>query len=374
MIDLARLLVSPDASIREVMRSLDRGAKGIVLVVDARRRLIDTITDGDVRRAILASTDLDLPVQRLIDGKDRRAGHAPVTAPAGTPEHDLLQVMNAQEVRHVPLVDPEGRVVDVAVLSELVKESELPLTAVVMAGGLGTRLHPLTEHLPKPMLPVGDRPLLAHIIGQLREAGIRQLSVTTHYKAEAISEHFGDGREFGVEIEYLHEDLPLGTAGALARVDADQPLLVMNGDILTRVDFRALRDFHQQHRADMTVGVRQFDLKIPYGVVETDGPLVTGLAEKPTISHFVNAGLYLVNADVRSLVPLDVRFDMTDLIHAALGAGRRVACFPIREYWIDIGQMTDYEQAQNDLRAEPPAPPAHEDTSVPGRVARVRHP
>ncbi|MGH9307932.1 MAG: sugar phosphate nucleotidyltransferase, partial [Vicinamibacterales bacterium] len=149
------------------------------------------------------------------------------------------------------------------------------------------------------------------------------------------------------------EDLPLGTAGALALVDvADQPLLVMNGDILTRVDFGAMHEFHRQQGADMTVGVRQYDLKVPYGIVETEGPAVTGLVEKPTISHFINAGLYLINPDVRTLVPAGERFDMTDLIHAALARGRRVACFPIREYWIDIGQLTDYERAQLDVRAE----------------------
>ncbi|MGH9371981.1 MAG: nucleotidyltransferase family protein, partial [Vicinamibacterales bacterium] len=327
--------------------------KGIALVVDRDGRLIDTITDGDVRRAILASVDVTLPVQRLLDAKDRGNLPAPVTAAVGTPELELLHVMNSFGLRHIPLVDDRGRVADLALLSDLAKESELPLTAVVMAGGFGTRLRPLTETVPKPMLPVGDRPLLAHIIGQLRQAGIRQLNVTTHYKADAISEHFGDGQDFGINIRYVHEDLPLGTAGALALVDApDQPLLVMNGDILTRVDFGALHEFHRQQRADMTVGVRQYELKVPYGIVETDGTMVTGLAEKPTISHFINAGLYLINPDVRTLVPPGERFDMTDLIHAVIARGRRVACFPIREYWIDIGQMTDYERAQLDVRTE----------------------
>jgi dTDP-glucose pyrophosphorylase/CBS domain-containing protein len=351
--DLQDLIVAPAATIRELLERLDRSGKGIALVVDGEGRLIDTITDGDVRRAILASIDVSLPVRRLLEGKDRSGLASPVTAAVGTPELELLHVMNSLGLRHIPLVDERGRVVEVALLSELAKDSELPLTAVVMAGGFGTRLKPLTEKVPKPMLPVGDRPLLAHIIGQLRQAGIRQLNVTTHYKADAISEHFGDGHDYGINIRYVHEDLPLGTAGALALVDVpDQPLLVMNGDILTRVDFGAMHEFHRQQQADMTVGVRQYDLKVPYGIVETDGPVVTGLVEKPTISHFINAGLYLINPDVRTLVPPGERFDMTDLIHAALARGRRVACFPIREYWIDIGQMTDYERAQLDVQAE----------------------
>jgi dTDP-glucose pyrophosphorylase/CBS domain-containing protein len=351
--DVQDLLVSPDITIRELLRSLDRTGKGIALVVDGECRLIDTITDGDVRRAILASVDVDVPVQRLIEGKDRGEFPAPVTARAGTPELELLHMMNSFGLRHIPLLDEGGRVVDVALLSELAKESELPLTAVVMAGGFGTRLRPLTEKVPKPMLQVGDRPLLAHIIGQLRQAGIRDLNVTTHYKADAISDHFGDGHDYGINIRYVHEDLPLGTAGALALVEEpERPLLVMNGDILTRVDFGAMHEFHRQQRADMTVAVRQYELKVPYGVIETDGVLVTGLAEKPTIRHFINAGLYLINPDVRTLVPAGQRFDMTDLIQAAIAAGRRVACFPVREYWIDIGQMTDYERAQLDVQAE----------------------
>ncbi len=353
MTGLQDLFVRPEISIRELLQCLDRGAKGIVLVVDPDGRLIDTVTDGDVRRAILASIDVGLPLQRLLDTKDRGDPAAPVTAAVGTPEIELLRVMGARGLRHIPLVDEHGRVADLALLSELAKDAELPLTAVVMAGGLGTRLRPLTETLPKPMLPIGDRPLLAHIIAQLREAGIQQLHVTTHYRADAIREHFGDGQDYGIAIRYVHEDLPLGTAGALALVDApDQPLLVMNGDILTRVDFGAMREFHRQQRADMTVGVRQYELKIPYGVVDTDGPLITGLSEKPAISHFINAGVYLINPDVRTLVPPGERFDMTDLIQAALARGRRVACFPIREYWIDIGQMTDYERAQFDVLAE----------------------
>jgi dTDP-glucose pyrophosphorylase/CBS domain-containing protein len=346
------VLVSPSISIRELLERIDRAAIGIALVVDQDDRLIDTITDGDVRRAILAALDVSLPVQRLIDTKDRGSLAAPLTSPVGSSDAELLHLMRAFSVRHIPLVDHRGRVVDVALLSDLVKEPDRPLTAVVMAGGFGTRLRPLTDDVPKPMLPIGDRPLLAHIIGQLRAAGIRQLNVTTHYKADAISDHFGNGEHFGVDIRYVHEDLPLGTAGALALVEAtDQPLLVMNGDILTRVDFGAMHDFHRQHGADMTVGVRQYQIKVPYGVVETDAVVVTGVSEKPTISHFINAGLYLINPDVRTLVPDGRRFDMTDLIHEAIARGRRVVCFPIREYWLDIGQMTDYERAQIDVDA-----------------------
>ncbi len=165
--------------------------------------------------------------------------------------------MRERGVRHVPLVDAEGVVVDLALLDDLSVPEELPLQAVIMAGGFGRRLHPLTEDVPKPMLKVGDRPLMQRIIEQLRDAGIRRVDVTTHYLAEKITSYFGDGHAFGVELHYVSEDKPLGTAGALGVMEPPtRPFVVINGDILTRVDFRAMLAFHQEHRADLTVGVR----------------------------------------------------------------------------------------------------------------------
>jgi NDP-sugar pyrophosphorylase family protein len=201
------------------------------------------------------------------------------------------------------------------------------------------------------MLLVGDRPLLELIIEQLSGSGIHKVNITTHYKPEKITEHFGDGSGFGVELNYVNEEQPLGTAGALGLMEeSDEPLLVINGDILTRIDFRALFAYHHEHRADLTVAVRQYDLKVPYGVVECDGPMVSGLREKPVINFFVNAGVYLLQPSVRRLIGNGERLDMTDLIQRLLEAGRPVASFPVLEYWLDIGQLPDYEQAQEDVR------------------------
>src|SRR6185436_7083304 len=171
--------------------------------------------------------------------------------------------------------------------------------ALVMAGGFGNRLWPLTEEVPKPMLPVGDKPLLEWIVEQLKHAGIRQVNVATHYKGDVIAEHFKNGEAFGVDIRYVKEDQPLGTAGALSLLEVvDEPLLLMNGDILTRVDFRALLHFHREHKADLTMCVRQYEFNIPYGVIETDGVNVKGISEKPLVRQFVNAGIYLLNPHV----------------------------------------------------------------------------
>lgn len=351
MTDLANLTVSPTATMREVMECIDRSGKGIVLVLDGSNRLIGTVTDGDLRRAILAGMNVDHSVDKVLANR-RTLFSNPRTALAGTSDDALLLLMNETGLRQIPLVDSEGQVVDVAFLNELVKEYELPLRAVVMAGGFGTRLRPLTDDLPKPMLPVGSKPLLELIVNQLREAGIKHVNVATHYRGDLIAEHFKDGQDFGVDIRYVREDQPLGTAGALGLLDeSDDPLVVINGDILTRVDFRAMHSFHREHNADLTVGVRLYEFRVPYGVVNTDGVAVTGISEKPVVRQFINAGIYLLDPSVRRLVPNRQRYDIPDLIECLLAGNRRVVSFPIREYWLDIGKADHYDQAQADVAA-----------------------
>jgi len=311
--------------------------------------LIDTITDGDIRRAILAGLDLEVSVSLL---RQRKAGgpySEPVTAAVGTDLSHILRLMKEQSVRHVPILDESGRVKDIVTYRDVFKNDSLPLQAVVMAGGYGTRLRPLTDDVPKTMLTVGDRPLLESIIKRLRESGIKRVNLTTYYKSEAISTHFGDGKDFGVEIRYVKEDQPLGTAGALSLLaSSKEPLLVMNGDILTQVDFRAMLDFHVDHGADMTVAVRPYEYRIPYGVVKSRGIELKEIVEKPLLRHFVNAGIYLLDPEACMDIPNGRSYDMTDLIAELIGKGKRVICFPIREYWLDIGKMDDYIKAQRD--------------------------
>jgi dTDP-glucose pyrophosphorylase/CBS domain-containing protein len=347
MAGLADLFVSTQSSIRQVMARIDHNAKGIALVIDAKRRLIATITDGDIRRAILAGIDLDAPVGTVLKSRPPTPYPSPLTAPVGTPDVQLIRLMNEHGIRHVPLVSPTGQVTGVAFLSDFVKEYEMPLTAVVMAGGYGTRLRPLTDKVPKPMLPVGDRPLLERIIEQLRAAGVRKVMLATHYRSEMIAGHFGDGRAFGVDIQYVTEAEPLGTAGALALVESgNEPVLVINGDIVTQVDFRAMHDFHREHRADMTVAVKQYDFHMPYGIITIDGVKVTGVSEKPVVRQFINAGIYLLNPKVCQVIPKGKSYDMPDLVKRLVADRRRVVGFPIRESWLDIGQLADYEQAR----------------------------
>jgi dTDP-glucose pyrophosphorylase/CBS domain-containing protein len=345
------LFVAPASSIRQAIARIDRNERGIVLVVDGEHRLLGTVTDGDVRRAMLANVDLDGPVSGLLARKVNPRYTRPITAPMHTPKPELLRLMHEHVVHQIPLVDAANRVVSLVTMDDLLPEPTLPLQAVVMAGGFGSRLAPLTDHTPKPMLEVGGRPLMERIIEQLQQAGICQVSVTTHYRPEVIKQHFGNGAALGVDLTYVEETSPMGTAGALSLIEAArEPLLVINGDILTEVNFRALLAYHQEHQAEMTVGVRRYDIQVPYGVIESDGAHVRGVQEKPQLSFFVNAGIYLLDPGARRFIPPGQFFNMTDLIQALIQAQRPVVSFPIREYWLDIGQHADYSRAQADLK------------------------
>jgi dTDP-glucose pyrophosphorylase len=340
--------VAAQDPIRKVMEVIDRFAKGIALVVDDASRLLATVTDGDVRRAMLAGINLDDPVSQL-----QKSGQAPpVVACAGSTESELLALMAQHSVRQVPILDESGRVCRLAVLHEMLQEDDLPVTGVIMAGGYGKRLMPLTEAVPKPMLPVNGRPLLEHTLSKLRQSGIRTVNLATHHLSQHIVDHFQDGSKFGLHLQYYQESEPLGTAGGLAKMTSGvDPLLVINGDVLTSVDVRAMLDFHREHHASLTVGVRQYDIEVPFGVLETNGVRVTGVHEKPVLRHFINAGIYMLDRSVCALVPNGRRFDMTDLIAEVIKSGNAVISFPIREYWIDIGRIEQYQKAELDVAA-----------------------
>ena len=350
--NISNLFVKLDTSIREVIECIDRsGRTSIALIVDAEQHMLGTITDGDVRRGILAGISLNEPVSRLMPIKAQLPHAKPVTASVDTDPAEFLAIMQENAVKQIPLLDKDGRVVDIVILSEILSQPKLPLQAVVMAGGLGSRLRPLTDNVPKPMLPVGGRPLMELTIEKLQKAGIEHVDVSTNYRASNIVEHFGDGKAFGIELNYLQEDRPLGTAGALGLMDIpEKTLLVINGDIITHVDLAVMLSYHKKQHAELPVGVRQYGVKVPYGVIDCDGPNIVNLREKPQISFLVNAGIYLLEPSVYNLIAKGERMDMTDLIQRLIDAKRNVVSFPIIEYWLDIGQPADYERAQNDAK------------------------
>lgn len=340
---LARFAVGLAATMREVLGVIERNGEGVALVLDADERLAGIVTDGDIRRALLAGLDFGVPAAVFLEGKKGGVFDRPLAVPIDTPFPEIERLMRVRLVRHMPLTDAEGRVRGLVVQRPGGGDGELPVRAVVMAGGFGTRLRPMTEAVPKPLLKVGGKPVIELIVSQLRGAGIRRVNITTHYHAEKIRAHFGDGSGFGVDVAYTHEEEPLGTAGSLALLgEADEPLLVINGDVVTGVDFRAMVAFHQDQGAALTVGVRKYDVSVPFGVVEAEGARVARLTEKPSLSFFINAGIYLLEPSVLKHVEAGRRLDMTDLIQRLLDDGILVASFPIHEYWVDIGQMDDY--------------------------------
>jgi dTDP-glucose pyrophosphorylase len=347
--DVSPLFVHPADSIADVIAIIDRsGPVSLALVVDERNRLLNTISDGDVRRGILAGLALEEPASRLLEIKARTPYPEPVTAPLDADPLALRTILRERAVRQLPLLDPQGAVVDIVTARDF-EAAPTPFRAIVMAGGRGLRLRPLTESIPKPMLPIGGRPVMEIIVEQLKNAGVRRIHVSTNYQAEKIMEHFGAGESFGVEIEYVREDEPLGTGGALGLIEKPtEPVLVINGDILTQVDFLAMYAFHHDQKAEMTVGVRRYEMQVPYGVVDCDGAMIRGLHEKPQVSFFVNAGIYLLEPSVFDLIECHRHLNITDLVKRLIDAGRAVASYPICEYWLDIGRIEDYERAQVD--------------------------
>jgi len=348
--EIVRYFVREHTSIRDAMAQADVGKHGIVLAVDETKHLLGTVTDGDFRRAILANISLDEPVSFLLASKSSPGSGKPITAPDDAERNTILRILQEHKILHLPLVNDDYQVTGLANLDDFLVDEPLDIQALIMAGGQGARLRPLTDNIPKPMLPIGDQPLMEITVQKLEEAGIRQINVAVHHKSDNIKNHFGDGHNHGVEINYIDEDQPLGTAGALGIMPTpDQTTLVVNGDILTQMDFRAMLVYHREHDADLTVAVHGRDFQVPYGVIECDGPDVKGLTEKPSLKYFINAGIYLLEPAAYHFIPSGKPCDMTDLITRLLDEKRPVVAFPVREYWMDIGQHSDYEQAQVDM-------------------------
>jgi len=343
MRDLVDYLVRPDASLREVIQIIDRGAAQIALVVDAKNKLLGVITDGDIRRAMLRNESL-MGLAESIMFRDFRA--LPTTAT----EEEALAFMRLEKLHQIPAIDEQGRLVRLFLLEELIKPKKRPNPVVIMAGGEGKRLRPLTQDCPKPMLRVGGKPLLEIILEQCIDAGFQHFYLSVNYLKKQIQDYFGDGARWQVRIDYLEETQPLGTGGALSLLPQKptEPLLVLNGDVLTRIDYGRLLRFHDEHQAAATLCVREHTTQIPYGVVRMDDLHVLTLIEKPVFSHYVNAGIYLLDPALLDLVPQDRFFDMPTLLEKAMQRQHRVSAFPIHEYWLDVGHPETLERAHGE--------------------------
>ena len=340
-----QVVVTERASIRETIERIDKSSLQIGLVVDESGCLLGTVTDGDVRRGILKGIQLDAPVKQIMNDKPRMVG-------PNFEREAMLGLMRQSQVRQMPVVDSSGMLLGLEVLDELLSSApQRNNIAVIMAGGTGSRLRDLTKDCPKPMLEVGGRAILETILLNLIEFGFRRFYFAVNYKAGVIQEHFNDGSRWNVDIRYLSETQRMGTAGALSllpEVPAD-PILVMNGDLLTKVNVESLFQFHHAHHSAATMCVREYDLQVPYGVLKLDNHRVIQLEEKPVQRFFVNAGVYVLQPEILPLIPSHQFYDMTALFEKLIAEGRHPAAFPIREYWLDIGRPSDFERAMGEF-------------------------
>ena len=342
--DLKALSVAPDASLRAAIEAIDRSKRQIALVVDGDGKLVATVTDGDVRRGILRGVDLDGPVEQVMH-------RSPTTVTEGAPDAETRRLIRERKLQHVPVLDAAGRVVDLATVRDLFGVTPNDTRIVLMAGGLGTRLRPLTETVPKPMLPVGGKPILEQIIGLFADQGFWRISISVNYRAEMVRDHFGTGEHFGVDIDYIEEEQAMGTAGALSLLaePPDAPFIVMNGDVLVSLQFPELLAFHKEKSATGTLVVREFEQQVPYGVVRSSDGLMTGIEEKPVERYFVNAGIYVLSPEALGRLTPGQRLDMPDLLTSIVEDGQNVGVYPLRDYWRDIGRIADLEAARSEF-------------------------
>ena len=339
------ILLNPLDTLKTAIQILHSGGLRIALVVDSNNKLLGTVTDGDIRRSLIKHVTMDCAIKEVMND-------SPITALESDSPDLVMSMMRDKSLLHIPLVSKDGILVGLEVLHHMLENKKYDNPVFLMAGGFGTRLQPLTEKKPKPLLSVGSRPILETIISQFIDAGFYNFYISTHYKAEMIRNHFGDGSDWGVNIKYLHEDSPLGTAGALGLLSDNftkLPIIMMNGDLLTKINFERLLDFHHEQGNIATMCIREYDFQVPYGVVSIKNQCIFSIEEKPVQKFFVNAGIYVIEPKLINSIDGNTYIDMTNLLENQIEKGECVSAFPIHEYWLDIGMKNEYEQANREV-------------------------
>ena len=339
------ILLNPLDTLEVAIQVLHSGGIRIALVVDDNRKLLGTVTDGDIRRALIKHTLMECAVEKVMN-------ISPSTALFSDDPELIMSKMNSMGLLHIPLVDESYTLVGLETLQHLLDKKKYDNPVFIMAGGFGTRLHPLTEKKPKPLLNIGNRPILEIIIRQFIDAGFYNFYISTHYKAEMIRDYFGDGSRWNVKIEYLYEDTPLGTAGSLGLLPdyfTKLPIIMMNADLLTKVDFGHLLDFHDKQDGLATMCIREYDFQVPYGVVNIENQYVASIEEKPIYKFFVNAGIYVLEPKLIKQIDGNSYLDMPFFFENQIAQGKKISVFPIHEYWLDIGRAEEYEKANQEI-------------------------
>ena len=340
-----KVIIPPTASIRESLEVIDKEALRVAVVVLGCDTLVGVVTDGDIRRGILKGIELSAPVSTIMNKE-------PTSANVALSSCELMAIMQDCKILSLPLVDDEGKLVGLKTLYDTLEVEKRQNPVFIMAGGFGTRLRPLTDNCPKPMLKVGGKPMLETLINNFKSHGFYKFYISTHYLPEVIENYFGDGSALGIEITYVYEKEPLGTGGALSLLPKSlpkEPLIMINGDILTNVDFGKVLDFHVKQLSDATMCVRDYEIKVPFGVIEGEGHEITDIVEKPTYRYFVNAGIYVISNNIIKSLPSNEHLDMPTLFEQKQRLGHKVLKFPIHEYWLDVGRHDDFNKAQTDI-------------------------
>lgn len=339
------ILIAPESSLRDALRGIDEGGVQIVLVVDPERKLLGTLSDGDVRRGLLSGATLDTRVSEIMH-------LGPTVARDTDPRPAIFAKMRRLGLHQLPVVDADNRVVALQTLDDLVIPEKYSNPVVIMAGGLGTRLKELTHSVPKPMLKVGDRPILELLIETFVDQGFSDFYIAVNYKAEVIEQHFQDGSRFGARIEYLRETKRMGTAGALSLLPRapTMPFFVANADLVTRVDYADMLEKHCASGACATMAVREYEFQIPFGVIDERDGLIAGIREKPIHRSMVCAGIYVMSPEVLPLVAPDQYHDMPGVFEDIIRSGRRAGSYAVRGYWLDVGRIADYHKANEDFQ------------------------
>jgi dTDP-glucose pyrophosphorylase len=328
------------ATVQNAIRNLDETALQIVLVLQSDGTLVGTVTDGDIRRGLLKGLELTSPLTTIVK-------RDPFVLPPEISRDAVLHLMRANGFNAIPIVDANRKVVGLHLLNELLTPSRRPNLMVIMAGGRGTRLRPHTEDCPKPLLPVNGKPMLEHILERAKAEGFHQFAFSIHYLGHMIEEYFGDGSRWQVQISYLREDSPLGTAGALGLLNPRPacPFLVSNGDVITDIRYGELLDFHCRHGAAGTMAVRLHEWQHPFGVVRTRGVDIVGFEEKPISRSHINAGIYALDPSVLDVLGEREQCDMPTLFSRLHERAARTIVYPMHEPWLDVGRPVDYDAA-----------------------------
>lgn len=341
--NIKNIKITKDATIKKALKIIENGDIKIALVVDKKNKLIGTLTDGDIRRGFLKGLNVNSCIDSIINKK-------PLIAKKSDSKEKLLKNGLSKKIYQIPIVDLKGKAIDLYIIDELIKSKIKFNKVVIMAGGKGIRLRPLTKNTPKPMLKVGGKPILQRIIKSFKDCGYKDLIICVNYKSHIIENYFGNGDKFGVNIEYIKEKKMMGTAGALSliREKFTEPFFIINGDLLTNLNFEKMLDFHIKHNSIATMGIKEYIINSPYGEVNLKDENISSINEKPKRKFFANAGIYILNPECINLIPKKF-YDMTSLFKKIILTKKKTISFPLEEYWKDIGRLSDYEKANKEF-------------------------